>query len=124
MGSGAPVSETSKRFIKLFREGRNVAEIMEATGANRNKVYNALRRAEARGEIDFSGSIRKPLRRCTLHYKYGLRLGTLNDILQDMSDEQLIWLFEDTSRYGCKTAAEYITEVLRDLHAESTSRSE
>ena len=46
----------------------------------------------------------------------------MSDILLALTPDQLDWMAKETDKMGCDSVAEYITEIMRDAHAESTNQ--
>lgn len=118
-GKGRAVSENSLMYIELHQRGLSIPEIMERTGAPRNKIYSALRRAQDRGEVMIS-STKLSYAPDALRQRFNLRMGNVSTIIGALNDEQIDWVYAEALKVGCETIAEYLTEVIRDLHADST----
>jgi len=47
------------------------------------------------------------------------RLGSITLVFDELTKNQKMWIIEQTIRYDCSTAAEFIAELIRDAYAEA-----
>ena len=57
------------------------------------------------------------LRKCTDVQFKGIRLGSINDVGHNISDEEALWLLRSSERHGV-TVAEFLAAILKDVYAE------
>lgn len=106
------------RCVELYRAGSYPQEIIQITGLPARPVLNAIARARVRGDIlRHHNQNKKPLR----YYAdtANIKLGYIGDIGDELSSEQRKWLVDEVVRLGCGSVAEYLAEIVRDLHAEA-----
>ena len=106
------------RCVELYRAGHLPLKIVELTEFSRKEVMNAIQRARKRGDITKIQAVEGPTVRRYLQMSE-IALGSIGGILNELSDEQAQWLVEETENIGCSTVAEYLAEVVRDLHADA-----
>ena len=59
------------------------------------------------------------LRRCTdVQYK-GVRLGSINDVGHNITNEEALWLLENAERHNV-SVAEWLSGVVKDAYFEET----
>ena len=107
---------------EMHRAGRSHAEIQKATGFGYTKVVRAVVIARKAGIVPPRKNKSTP--RQQVKYLFAnrrIKLGFMGDILLGLTPEQLDWLSVETDKVGCASVAEYITEMVRDIHAESTT---
>lgn len=64
----------------------------------------------------------RPRRSVTVKHllrKTDTRLGSITTVFQGLTKNQKVWVIEQTIRYDCSTAAEFIVELIRDAYAEA-----
>tara|TARA_R110001592_G_scaffold352845_2_gene651093 strand:- start:3233 stop:3445 length:213 start_codon:yes stop_codon:yes gene_type:complete len=57
------------------------------------------------------------LRKCTDVQFKGIRLGSVNDVGHNISDEEALWLLKSSERHGV-TVAEFLAAMLKDVYFE------
>lgn len=121
MGVGASKKPETKIFEDMYRQGLDIHAIADRTGYHRQKVYSAIRRSIARGNLKPRERPATP--KLTLR-RSGLNMGSIRELCNALSPDQLDWLCEETLKVGCESIGEYLEEIVRDLHAEHTMAGE
>lgn len=103
----------------MFRKGKPVREIACSLGLPSHRVSSAISRGRAKGALpprdqDFTNPY--------LFRKFGIKAGGVSMILENLAPEQKVWLFEEASKIGCETIAEYLLERVRDDYEEHDQR--
>ena len=57
------------------------------------------------------------LRRCTDVQFKGIRLGSVNDVGHNITDEEALWLLSNAERHNV-SVAEFLAAILKDVYAE------
>ena len=57
------------------------------------------------------------LRKCTDVQFKGIRLGSINDVGHNISDEEALWLLSSAERHNV-SVAEFLAAILKDVYAE------
>lgn len=57
------------------------------------------------------------LRKCTDVQFKGIRLGSINDVGHNISDEEALWLLSNAERHSV-SVAEFIAAIVKDVYAE------
>ena len=112
-------SESSKLAMKLYLEGRSMAQIAQATGRTEGGIRTMLARARRAGQIP------RATRGNGIEYlcrKSGVRMGTSREITANLNREQVEWLFSEALKYKTRSVSEYITEIIRDAYEEEMER--
>ena len=112
--NGVYRSPDTLKIWDLFKRGLSSTQISKELGFEFGKVNSALRRGRE-GNILPPHPI-KPISSGSHHKNY-MRLGSVSAILNDLSEEQVIWLAKQTRKLGCETVSEFIVEIVRDAHA-------
>lgn len=109
MGS---VKQSTKDVWALRNQGLGRKQISEKLGMSVTTVESAIRRGREQGKVKRVAPIRDRF--------YGTRVkrGTVNHVVDGLSDVQHEWIMEEVRRTGCETVAEYLLEIVRDLHEE------
>ena len=108
---------------EMHRAGHSHAAIQLATGFGYTKVVRAVVIARKAGIVPPRKNKSTP--RQQVKYLFAnrrIKLGFMSDILLAMTPAQLDWMAKETVKMGCESVAEYITEIMRDAHAESTNQ--
>jgi DNA-binding transcriptional regulator LsrR (DeoR family) len=101
----------------LANTGYNTAEISEITGLSKHTVANMVLRGRKKGVVR-----EKEKKELTLKHmlkKQDVRLGSMTWVFDELTPKQQTWVLEQVVRYGCRTAAEFIVELIRDAYAEA-----
>lgn len=103
----------------MSREGRSVQEIATELDLPKYLVSAALYRGRVKGEIperkiNFTNNY--------LFRKFGIRAGHITRLLEQLTPDQRVWLFSETTKIGCTTIAEYLLERIRDDYEEHDQR--
>jgi hypothetical protein len=100
----------------MRRAGNTPHEIAQTLGKSYTFALQAQRRAQQMGLLP--PKIKpKPATRTSVRdfvCNYGMRQGRIGDVIAELSAEQQNWLLLKSSRLGCSTVAEYLTELVRD----------
>jgi len=116
------MGDDTRRVAEMHRAGHSYAAIQLATGLGYNRVVRGVVEARKAGMIPPRKVKASP--RQQVKYLFAnrrIKLGFMSDILLGLTPEQLDWLAVETDKVGCASVAEYITEMVRDIHAESTT---
>jgi len=116
------MGDDTRRVAELHRAGHSHVAIQLATGFGYTKVVRAVVEARKAGMIPPRKVKASP--RQQVKYLFAnrrIKLGCMSDILLAMTPDQLDWLAVETDKVGCASVAEYITEMVRDIHAEATT---
>lgn len=108
----APVTEDTKRVWELHLQGCKNYEIAQITGFKPHRVAHAIMRGRAKGEIPIPERV-QPV--CDRRATY-IKRGTVNSIVEELSEEQNYWLVDEARKYECDSLAEYILEIVRDVY--------
>jgi len=57
------------------------------------------------------------LRKCTDVQFKGIRLGSVNDVGHNITDEEALWLLSNAERHNV-SVAEFLAAILKDVYAE------
>jgi len=115
------MGDDTRRVAELHMAGHSHAAIQLATGFGYTKVVRAVFDARKAGMIPprkVKASPRQQVKHLFANRR--IKLGYMSDILLAMTPAQLDWLAVEADKIGCASVAEYITEIMRDAHAEST----
>ena len=111
--------ETIKKLNDMINAGASNMEVAEKLGLSQNRVAYYVRQGRMSGKI----TSRRPIKNVDaikfLQNSY-MRLGTVSEIVSDLTQDQIEWIIEQTKDLNCETIAEFITELVRDAHAEAT----
>jgi DNA-binding transcriptional regulator LsrR (DeoR family) len=116
---GMMPEERTRRVWSLANTGYNTAEISEITGLSKHTVANMVLRGRKRGVV--KERERKPLTVKHLMRRNEVKLGNISMVFDDLTPEQGAWVMDQVVKYDCRTAAEFIVELIRDAHAEATN---
>lgn len=109
-------SNRTQTIWQLHLSGMKPAEICNELNVSYSLAVSAIWRGRKSGAIPKLPSSRSSyLQRKKNHIPKG-HIGT---ILDELSEEQQIWVAKSTHDYGCQTLAELLLELVRDAHAES-----
>lgn len=61
------------------------------------------------------------LRQCTGVQFKGIRLGSINDVGHNITDEEALWLLENAERHNL-SVAEWLSGVVKDAYFEETEK--
>jgi len=86
----------------------------------RRHIYKALRD----GDVTPIRRTDLPDLRSLARHRAGAILGNVGDIGHGLTHDQCKWLVDEIASTGCRSVSEYLTEIVRDLHAESTLAKE
>ena len=111
-----------KRCVEMYEAGYYPQQIVAQTEFSPTEVRNAIARARRIGAITPHRNSRQQSLRFFVE-KYHIKIGTVGAIGHALSPDQRQWLVNETARLGCSSVAEYLLEVVRDLHAEAVSAS-
>ena len=117
------MGDDTRRVAELHMAGHSYAAIQLATGFGYTKVVRAVGIARKAGIVPPRKNKSTP--RQQVKYLFAnrrIKLGYMSDILLAMTPAQLDWMAKETDKMGCDSVAEYITEIMRDAHAESTNQ--
>jgi len=117
------MGDDTRRVAEMHRAGHSYAAIQLATGLGYNRVVRGVVEARKAGMIPPRKVKASP--RQQVKYLFAnrrIKLGFMSDILLAMTPAQLDWMAKETDKIGCESVAEYITELVRDAHAESTNQ--
>jgi len=106
----------------MHKAGHSHAAIQLATGFGYSRVVRGVVEARKAGMIPPRKVKASP--RQQVKYLFAnrrIKLGFMSDILLGLTPDQLDWLAVETDKVGCASVAEYITEMVRDIHAEATT---
>lgn len=107
--------------VEFYRTGLTQPQITERTGLSASQINRLVRKAKDTGLLpERAPASSKRARRCRLYDAYCVTDGRVADVYDALDDAQFIWLAEETRKCGCATIAEYLTELVRDAHAEAT----
>lgn len=108
------MKDSSKMILLHHWFGFTNEEISNKLGYTRTKVSDCIRKGRKYGHVPkFRPKIVPEYEN---HVFY--RKGSISDILNDLSREQRTWVVNSAQKEGCLSVAEYITEIVRDAHAE------
>jgi DNA-binding transcriptional regulator LsrR (DeoR family) len=110
-------TDRTLRTWALANTGHDTAEISEIMGLSKHTVANMVLRGRKKGVVK-----EKEERTLTLKHlirKHELRLGTITYVFDELTPNQQAWVIEQVVRYDCRTAAEFIVELIRDAYAEA-----
>jgi len=113
----------TQRIAEMHRAGHSHAAIQLATGLGYSRVVRGVVEARKAGMIPPRKVKASP--RQIVKYLFAnrnIKLGYMSDILLALTPDQLDWMAKETDKMGCDSVAEYITEIMRDAHAESTNQ--
>ena len=113
----------TQRIAEMHRAGHSHAAIQLATGLGYSRVVRGVVEARKAGMIPPRKVKASP--RQIVKYLFAnrnIKLGYMSDILLALTPDQLDWMAKETDKMGCESVAEYITEIMRDAHAESTNQ--
>ena len=113
----------TQRIAEMHRAGHSHAAIQLATGLGYSRVVRGVVEARKAGMIPPRKVKASP--RQIVKYLFAnrnIKLGYMSDILLALTPDQLDWMAKETDKMGCESVAEYITELVRDAHAESTNQ--
>jgi hypothetical protein len=106
---------------EMHRAGRSHAEIQKATGFGYTKVVRAVVIARKAGIVPPRKIKASPRQQVKDRFQnHMIKFGNIGDILQVLSKEQQDWIINEVGKNEYAHVAEYITELVRDAHAEST----
>ena len=107
----APVTEETKKVWELHLQGCKNYEIAQIMGFTQDRVGRAIMRGRAKGELPIPKII-QPV--CDRRATY-IKRGTVNSIVEGLSEEQNYWLVDEARKLGCDSLSEYILEIVRDV---------
>jgi len=113
----------TQRIAEMHKAGHSHAAIQLATGLGYSRVVRGVVEARKAGMIPPRKVKASP--RQIVKYLFAnrnIKLGYMSDILLALTPDQLDWMAKETDKMGCDSVAEYITEIMRDAHAESTNQ--
>jgi len=113
--------EEYQTCVRLYRdEGLMPTEIMVRMKLPSGVVRVALAKATRRKEIVPHRYL--PTNHSLRYYasRAGIRMGSIGDVGDALSSEQRQWVVDQMSRMGCESVAEYLTELVRDVHADDS----
>ena len=116
------MGDDTRRVAELHMAGHSYAAIQLATGFGYTKVVRAVGIARKAGIVPPRKNKSTP--RQQVKYLFAnrrIKMGFMSDILLGLTPDQLDWLAMETDKIGCASVAEYITEMVRDIHAEATT---
>ena len=61
------------------------------------------------------------LRKCTDVQFKGIRLGSVNDVGHNITDEEALWLLSNAERHNV-SVAEFLAAILKDVYAEENEQ--
>lgn len=104
--------------VLLSRAGNAPREIAQMIGRSYTSVLTAQAQARERGLLP--AKTKPPPRQVARNYvsNNGMALGRVSDVVMALSRGQRAWLLGQTQKLGCATIAEYLTELVREEHAE------
>ncbi|MBQ2263237.1 MAG: hypothetical protein II336_17985 [Loktanella sp.] len=108
-------------IAKMRTDGLSYDDIKARTGLSQSSVGNMVRLAKNAGLLAEREVLhdRKSLAE-RAWMAYGVRLGKTTDALRALDRDQFEWLAREAGMVGCESIAEYLTELVRDAHAEAT----
>jgi transposase len=101
----------------LANTGHDTAEISEITGLSKHTVANMVLRGRKKGVVQERE--KKPLTAKHIMRRNKVTLGNITWIFEELTPEQQEWVLDQVIRYDCRTAAEFIVELIRDAYAEA-----
>lgn len=116
---GMMPEERTRRVWSLSNTGYNTAEISEITGLSKHTVANMVLRGRQRGVVP--PRVKNPTTVKHLMRKNEVTLGNISMVFDELTPEQGAWVMDQVVKYDCRTAAEFIVELIRDAHAEATN---
>ena len=116
------MGDDTRRVAELHMAGHSHAAIQLATGFGYTKVVRAVVIARKAGMVPPRKIKASPRQRVKyLFANRKIKLGFMSDILLGLTPDQLDWLAVEAGKIGCASVAEYITEMVRDAHAEGAA---
>ena len=112
-----PISEHTKTIWRLSNEGMPQRKITKLLGLNRGVVSGAVNRGRKSGHCNQKVKTKETVRNLS-----PLTYGYIGQIIDALSIEQLEWLMVEAEKIGCKTAAEFVAEIVRDTFEEAKSK--
>jgi len=113
----------TQRIAEMHKAGHSHAAIQLATGLGYSRVVRGVVEARKAGMIPPRKVKASPRQQVKyLFANRNIKLGYMSDILLALTPDQLDWMAKETDKMGCESVAEYITEIMRDAHAESTNQ--
>ncbi len=107
------IKPQTRKIWDMSLQGMTAPEISRKLGLKFALVNSAVRRGREKGVIKRRFN-KNPLKRKGIAY---MRLGSISEITNGLSIEQLNDLIDSASKCGCQTVSEYVLELVRDAHA-------
>ena len=114
---GMKPTDRTLRTWTLANTGHDTAEISEITGLSKHTVANMVLRGRKKGVVQERE--KKPLTAKHIMRRNKVTLGNITWIFEELTPEQQEWVLDQVIRYDCRTAAEFIVELIRDAYAEA-----
>ncbi|WP_194094610.1 hypothetical protein [Marivivens aquimaris] len=116
---GRHLSERSRQIRELHQKGLKRREIAAQLSVSVNVIRQAVEQGREVGALEpFRPKIKE---RCQEYIRRrNLRLGSVNDVLSALSENQILWLINKTQKAEEETIAGYLLELVRDAHASAT----
>lgn len=111
-----------QRILDLAREGVRPTEIASKLDIPRSSVASIVDHARRRGQIPPRSQQNRGLK--YLVTKTGIGYGRMKDLHDALTLEQQRWLMNECVELGVSSILEYMLELVRDAHAESTMKEE
>jgi len=115
------MGDDTRRVAELHMAGHSHAAIQLATGFGYTKVVRAVVDARKAGIVPPRKIKASPRQQVKDRFQnHMIKFGNIGDILQVLSKDQQDWIINQVGKNEYADVAEYITELVRDAHAEST----
>jgi predicted transcriptional regulator len=111
--------EEVKAIAELHKSGHSHSEMAQMTGRGYTTIVRAVKSARRLGYLPprkVKSSPRKKIQ--DVYANQLIKLGYINNILVALTPEQQDWLATEIHKTKCESVAEYLTELVRDAHAE------
>jgi|TARA_R110000822_G_scaffold9146_10_gene35727 hypothetical protein len=108
---------TTRTIWQLSNEGLRAGEIEAATGVDKKSVIMTICRGRKSGDCTPRVKTLDAVFR-----KSPLTWGSMKQVKAALSVDQAQWLFDEAEKCGCKTVAEYVSEIVLDAHEEAQTK--
>ncbi len=109
------IKPQTRQIWDMSLQGMTAPEISRKLGLKFGLVNSAVRRGRERGVIKRRFN-KNPLKRKGIAH---MKLGSVSEITNGLTMEQLNYLIASASRCECQTVSEYVLELVRDVLEEN-----